>query len=71
MALSPEAKQAKREATRQSWLNKAIDYGIEVEGREAEAIKEARKIYYEDYWERRAQESAAKLVEAIDQHSSR
>jgi len=57
MALSKEAKQAKREATRQSWLNKAIEYGIKVEGREAEAIKEARKIYYEDYWERRAQDA--------------
>ena len=55
MALSEEAKQARREADRQSWLKKAIEYGIKVEGREPEAIKEARKIYYEDYWERKAQ----------------
>ena len=54
MALSAEAKAARREADRLGWLKKAVEYGIEVEGREAEAIKEARKIYYEQYWERRA-----------------
>ena len=54
MALSNEARAVKREADRQFWLKKAVDYGIETEGREPEAIKEARKIYYDDYWERRA-----------------
>lgn len=56
MALSREAKQFKREAARRGWLNKAIKYGIKTEDREEEAIKEARKIYTEQYWERRARE---------------
>jgi hypothetical protein len=55
MARSPEARRAKREADRRSWLKKAEQYGIKTEGREEEAIKEARKIYYDEYWERRAQ----------------
>lgn len=55
MALSREARQIKREAVRRGWLNKAIKYGIKTEGREEEAIKEARKIYFDDYWERKAQ----------------
>ena len=56
MALSPEAKQARREAQRRSWLKMAQRHGIKTQGREEEAIKEIRKIYYEEYWERRAQE---------------
>lgn len=56
MKLSEEAKAARREAERKSWLKKAVEYGISTDGREEEAIKEARRIYTADYWERRAQQ---------------
>lgn len=54
MKLSEEAKAARREADRKSWLKKAVEYGIPTEGREFAAIKEARQIYMANYWERRA-----------------
>lgn len=54
MKLSEEAKAARREADRKTWLKKVVEYGLEVEGREDEAIKEARRIYTANYWERRA-----------------
>jgi hypothetical protein len=60
MALSPEAQEVKRKHNRQFWLKKAADYGIPTEGREDEAIKEARKIYTDDYWERKAHARQAK-----------
>lgn len=54
MALSPEAKALKRQTETKFWLKKAKEYGFKTEGREEEAIKEARRVYTEDYWERRA-----------------
>lgn len=54
MALSEAARKARREADRKFWLKKAVEYGIETKDREPEAIREARKIYKDDYWERKA-----------------
>jgi len=54
MALSEAAKKAKAEQDRKYWLKKCKQYGINTEGRESAAIKEARRIYNNDYWERKA-----------------
>jgi hypothetical protein len=55
MALSPEANKIRKQHQDQFWLKRAKEYGILTEGREAEAITEARRIYTENYWERKAQ----------------
>lgn len=61
MALSPEAKELKRQQTakymHKHWIKKAQQYGIPTEGREAEAINEAKKRYDDEYWERKAKEA--------------
>ena len=54
MALSEAAKRARADSDRKYWLRKCQAYGIKTEGRENEAIKEARRIYNNDYWERKA-----------------
>jgi hypothetical protein len=60
MNLSPEAKELKKKQMavymRRHWLKKAAAYGIAITGREDEAIREAKREYDREYWERKAQE---------------
>ena len=59
MALSPMARELKRAQDNRFWIKKAQEYGISMEGRtEQDVIKEARKIYMDNYWEQKAQSKA-------------
>ena len=61
MALSPEAKAIKVQHQNQYWLKKARGYGIDTDGREDDAIREARRNYMESYWENKAKEASRRV----------
>lgn len=59
VALSEEARKLRNEqmqkGSRSFLLKKAFEYGIDAHLSDEEKIKAARKIYNEEYWERKAQ----------------
>lgn len=59
MPLSEEARQLKNESRKNYWLKKAHEYGIDPSKFTEEGmIREARRIYDERYWEKKAREKA-------------